>query len=152
MAGLKNKHTSQKAVMVVGFKANKLWETMLISTLLFCILPMMAFKCDMLFSHSDGYGSLWGSFIEYLCNHHQIALRNTFFIVILLHLIEAVLAGVLCAHMECEPDVALKWTFNVFIHGILSFRHLLATLFDYESQKQEPLTSEIKHALEDLAR
>ena len=139
------------STIAIGFKANKLWETTLVLTILFYMLPMMAFKCDFLLSYSDN-GSQLGSLIEYLCNHHQIAIRNTFFILILLHFTEAIIAGMLCVHMECDPNVTIQWTFNVFIHGVLSFRHLLATLFEYESRNQKPLTPEMKYALSDLAQ
>ena len=137
--------------MAIGFKANRLWETAVVLTTLFYMLPIMAFKCELLLSYSNSESQL-GNFLAYLCNNHHVAIRNIFFILILLHFTEAILAGMLCAHMECDANVTLQWTFNVFIHGVLSFRHLLTILFEYESQKQEPLTQEMKFGLADLAR
>ena len=149
-----NGHVENKTVskpIEVYFKANKLWETMLVLTIL-VYMSMMAFRCDLIVSYSNNGSEFMGSFIEWICNDHHMVIRNTLYILILLHLTQAILAGMLCAHMECQTDIALKWTFNVFFHGILSFRHLLTMLFEYESQNQEPLAPEMKYALQDLAR
>ncbi len=93
----------------------------------------------------------WTSLVEHLCYNHQNAIRNTFFIVMTLHLTEAVLAAMICEYMDYEGSVTFKWTFQVFIHGLLSFRHLLGDLFEYESQKHGALSPQMKMGLADFA-
>lgn len=127
--------------MKLYFKNNKQWETILSITILFLVLPLMAFRCDLL---------LWNS---QLCSAYQVlVIRNTFYVLMTLHLTGAVLAAMLCQYMDCDPDLTLKWTCSVFIHGFLSFRHLLRMLYKYESGRpQEPLTKPMKFGVAEMA-
>ena len=43
--------------------------------------------------------------VKDLCEHHQISIRNTFLIILVVHLTEAVLAIMLCNYMDYEGIV-----------------------------------------------
>ena len=112
---------------------------MLSVTLLFMVLPLMAFRCDLLF---------W----EICDPYYVLIIRNTFYVLMTLHLAGAVLAGMLCQYMDCDPDLTFKWTCSVFFHGFLSFRHLLSMLYQYENGRpQEPLTTPMKFGVAEMA-
>lgn len=122
------------------FLPNQGWETVTMVTLLFVWMPLLSFKCELALD-------------TVLCQDYQNYIRNTFFFLLVMHLLLAVLATMLCEYMECQFDLTLKWTGSVFIHGFLAFRLLCAMLFDFESQKQqEPLADSLKHGLQDLAQ
>ena len=63
-------------------------------------------------------------------------MRNTFFILLIVHLTEAVVASMICVYMDMEIKAVFKWFFSVFVHGILSFRHLLRRLYQYEERRE----------------
>ena len=119
-------------------------------SVLFGILPILSFRCDLLQPYNIDY---WmGRFIENICDNHQIAVRNTFLVFMTIHLIEAVVASMMCSYMDCEVNVVIKWTCSVFIHGILSFKHLLTELYAYENLRHEPLSAQMKLGLSDFSQ
>ena len=71
------------------------------------------------------------SLVDYLCQNHQMVIRNTYLITLVVHLAEAVVAMMLCSYMDYENTAMFKWGFSVFVHGVFSLRHLLSELFRY---------------------
>ena len=69
--------------------------------------------------------------MDFLCENHQMAIRNTFLITLVVHLAEAVVAMMLCAYMDYENTTMFKWGLSVFVHGVFSLKHLLSELFRY---------------------
>ena len=139
-----------KALSKTYFKKNRTIETLIISIFLFGILPTISFRCD-LFSTAVLMPSWIVKIVEYLCENHNTAIRNTFLIIMVVHLTEAVLALMLCNYMDYEGFTTFKWSLNVFIHGVFSLRHLLYELFKYESIREGHSPPEVKLGLANFA-
>ena len=131
------------------FKENHIMETFLILGFIFGFLPLISFRCDLF--PMDWVPSQVGHLVSYLCEHHQNIIRNTFLITLVIHLIEAVLAIMLCNYMDYEGPTTMKWGINVFIHGLFSLRHLISELVRYEDSKPADASPEIKMGLANYA-
>ncbi len=70
-------------------------------------------------------GSLHGLLVRY-----QTLLRGCFFLLILVHLTEAVFAMMICTYMDLGKNVTLRWGISVFVNGVfaLRYRHHLPLL------------------------
>ena len=120
---------------------NPTWLTIFILTFLFYWLPKISFTNNDL----EFYGVLGRFIIEY-----QTIIRNTYLIVMIIHLIECVVAAMICSYMDLDGKSTFQWTLSVFIHGVFSFWPLMGVLLDYESCRQTPLTPAMKFGLEDF--
>ena len=133
------------------FKANEAWETAVSLLLIFYLLPCMAFSLHS-FLPLQVYGI--GSLLAYIMENHQVAVKNTFFILIVAHLTEAVIASIIATYMDMEMKTVSQWFFSVFIHGFLSFRHLLHRLYEYEERREagSGMKPQIKLGLTDFVQ
>ena len=102
---------------------------------LFGLLPTIAFRPDCLPSMDIVLGP-YGATFEAFTQDHRSAIRNTFLILAVLHLTEAVIAMMMCAYMDLPNGTTLKWGLDVFVHGIFSFRFLIDELYTYEQSRQ----------------
>ena len=131
------------------FKANKFWESIAAFFLLFYLFPCLAFSLhDYLPTQALGLGVLvW-------LQNHQVALRNIYFIILIIHLIEAVLAAMICVYMDMDLNTVCKWFFSVCLHGFLSFRYLLQRLYEFEEFQEvgSGLSPQIKMGLSEFAQ
>lgn len=106
-------HPALTAVILIGFVY---------------LFPAISFWPDLLPSASI---SLW--FVQ----NYQSAIRNLFFLVLILHLFEAVFAMMICTYMDLEHGITLKWGLSVFINGVFALRYLISRLFDYECEQRK---------------
>ena len=133
------------------FKANEAWETAVSLLLIFYLLPCMAFSLHS-FLPLQVYGV--GSVMAYIMENHGVAVRNTFFILMVAHLTEAVIASIIATYMDMEMKTVSQWFFSVFIHGFWSFRHLLHRLYEYEERREagSGMKPQIKLGLTDFVQ
>jgi hypothetical protein len=58
----------------------------------------------------------------WLVNNYQTVFRNLFFLLVVLHLFEAVFAMMICTYMDFEYGLTLKWGLNVLVNGVFALR------------------------------
>jgi len=123
------KQRKEEILSKAYFKQNSSVETFIITTVLFVFLPIISFRCD--WFPLDLSPEWVVDIVDYLCQNHQMVIRNTYLITLVVHLAEAVVAMMLCSYMDYENTAMFKWGFSVFVHGVFSLRHLLSELFRY---------------------
>ena len=132
------------------FKANKRWETIVSIILLFYILPCLAFsRYDYLPTQVLGLEGVLD-----LIQKHQVAIRNIYFVVLVVHLTEAVLAAMICVYMDMDIKTICKWFSSVFVHGFLAFRYLLHRLYEFEDLQEvgSGLSPQVKMGLSEFTQ
>lgn len=117
---------------------------------IFGALPLLAFMPDYV-PNLDSLGPL-GITIDTFISEQRVAIRNTFLIIVVIHLTEAVIAMMMCAYMDRSTSITLQWGTSVFVHGIFSFRYLMGELYLHESQRQGGVSPEVKLGLAEFAQ
>ncbi len=87
-------------------------------------------------SNEDFVLGFLGNFLLYLSNHYSIHLRNSFIIVLLIHLFEAVTAVLIASYIGLTLSAIAKWFKAVFLYGIFSLKFLLRRLYQVELARQ----------------
>ena len=126
------------------FKANKLWESVAAFFLLFYLFPCLAFSM---------HDYLLGGVLVSLQNY-QVVIRNIYFIILVIHLTEAVLAAMICVYMDMDLNTICKWFLSVCLHGFLAFRYLLYKLYEYEDLQEvgSGLSPQVKMGLSEFTQ
>lgn len=63
-----------------------------------------------------------GEMLTWLVQNYQNLVRNVFFLVLILHLFEAVFAMMICTYMDFDYGLTLKWGLSVLINGVFALR------------------------------
>ena len=88
------------------------------------------------FKHFGGPGHR----LLYLRENYLNEMRIFFFVAILLHVVEAVYAHMICREMNLAEDVRRKWIFQTSVVGYSSLRHLIK----YRKEKEDEMMEKIK--------
>ena len=70
--------------------------------------------------------SFWPEFLpaglNWVVLNYQSLVRNLFFLILVLHLFEAVFAMMICTYMDFDYGLTLKWGLNVLVNGVFALR------------------------------